>query len=182
MDQINWPLYHFSAKIDCKDQNGYASIKPDIGAAGAVAGGWGAGVGAGAGAVRPGVSSPDTMARYTPGSSAVDSMARDRTAWMNTCSSLSAAAQVESSIKQYFWDLFSYKYSEVLPQIIFWVSFFYSLYFCSKCQSCVNHWARNKSVLHSSFSPPIKIILSQTAPLTCAPTTVFRMVVKLPII
>ena len=126
MDQINWPLYHFSAKIDCKDQNGYASIKPDIGAAGAVGGGWGAGVGAGAGAVRPGVSSPDTMARYTPGSSAVDSMARDRTAWMNTCSSLSAAAQVKNSIKQYFWDLFSYKYLEVLPQIIF-LSFFFLL-------------------------------------------------------
>lgn len=90
----------YSAKIDCKDQNGYASIKPDIGAAGAVGGGWGAGVGAGAGAVRPGVSSPDTMARYTPGSSAVDSMARDRTAWMNTCSSLSAAAQATQSPPQ----------------------------------------------------------------------------------
>ena len=94
-------LSHFSSKIDCKDQNGYgASIKPDIGAgpvSAMTAAGWGGSPGsvggAGAGGVsggRVGVTTPDTMARYTP--SSVDQAARDR-AWMNTCSSLSAAAQ-----------------------------------------------------------------------------------------
>ena len=95
--------FHFSSKIDCKDQNGYgASIKPDIGAgpvsAGAGAGGGSPGsVGGAAGGVsggRVGVTTPDpAMARYTP--SSVDQAARDR-AWMNTCSSLSAAAQAKS--------------------------------------------------------------------------------------
>ena len=73
------------SKIECKEQNGYP-IKPDIGATGGGVPGWGSG-GVG-GALRPSVCTPD-MTRYTP--SSVD--ARDR-AWMNTCSSLSAAAQV----------------------------------------------------------------------------------------
>lgn len=79
------------SKIDCKEQNGY-SIKPDLGATpgGGVTGGWGA-------PVRPSACTPD-MARYTPTSdqAARDEMyehLRDR-AWMNTCSSLTAAAQV----------------------------------------------------------------------------------------
>ena len=72
-------MFCFFSKIDCKEQNGY-SIKTDIGAG--VGGGWGSSA-----PVRPSVCTPD-MARYTP-----DQAARDR-AWMNTCSSLSAAAQV----------------------------------------------------------------------------------------
>ena len=77
---------NYSSKLDCKEQNGYTTnIKPDIGAVGSV-GGWG---GPGAAPVRPAVCTPD-MTRYTP--SSVDQVARDR-AWMNTCSSLSAAAQ-----------------------------------------------------------------------------------------
>ena len=106
-------LYHFSSKIDCKDQNGYgASIKPDIGAgpvSAMSAAGWGGSPGsvggaAGAGPVsggRVGVTTPDTMARYTP--SSVDQAARDR-AWMNTCSSLSAAAQasvITNNVRQH---------------------------------------------------------------------------------
>ena len=77
-------INNFSSKIDCKEQNGYANIKPDIGAAGSMSAGWGASA--------PGVRSVSTpeMTRYTP--SSVDQVARDR-AWMNTCSSLSAAAQ-----------------------------------------------------------------------------------------
>ena len=77
-------IINFSSKIDCKEQNGYANIKPDIGAAGSMSAGWGASA--------PGVRSVSTpeMTRYTP--SSVDQVARDR-AWMNTCSSLSAAAQ-----------------------------------------------------------------------------------------
>ena len=48
----------------------------------------------GVGGGRVGVTTPDpAMARYTP--SSVDQAARDR-AWMNTCSSLSAAAQAKS--------------------------------------------------------------------------------------
>ena len=74
---------NYSSKLDCKEQNGYTNIKPDIGATGSV-GGWGASA-----PVRPSVCTPD-MTRYTP--SSVDQVARDR-AWMNTCSSLSAAAQ-----------------------------------------------------------------------------------------
>ncbi|XP_023341232.1 homeotic protein ultrabithorax isoform X2 [Eurytemora carolleeae] len=73
------------SKIDCKEQNGY-SIKTDIGAG--VGGGWGSSA-----PVRPSVCTPD-MARYTP-----DQAARDR-AWMNTCSSLSAAAQVSQPPSQ----------------------------------------------------------------------------------
>jgi len=63
-------------------QNGYANIKPDIGAP-AMSAGWGSSA-----PVR--ASSTPEMTRYTP--SSVDQVARDR-AWMNTCSSLSAAAQ-----------------------------------------------------------------------------------------
>ena len=84
-------MIYFSSKIECKDQNGYSTnIKPDIGAApvsGMTGSGWGSGS---TGVPRPGVSTPETMTRYTP--SSVDQVARDR-AWMNTCSSLSAAAQ-----------------------------------------------------------------------------------------
>jgi len=81
----------YSSKIDCKEQNGYANIKPDIGAAGSMSAGWGASA--------PGVRSTTTpeMTRYTP--SSVDQAARDR-AWMNTCSSLSAAAQATQSPPQ----------------------------------------------------------------------------------
>ena len=102
------PCLCYSSKIDCKEQNGYANIKPDIGAApvsAMAAAGWGGspGAGAGAGSVpgvggvaapRVGVSTPpaEAMTRYTP-STMADQVARDR-AWMNTCSSLSAAAQV----------------------------------------------------------------------------------------
>ena len=79
-------VFNCSSKLDCKEQNGYTTnIKPDIGAVGSV-GGWG---GPGSAPVRPAVCTPD-MTRYTP--SSVDQVARDR-AWMNTCSSLSAAAQ-----------------------------------------------------------------------------------------
>ena len=101
------PCLCYSSKIDCKEQNGYANIKPDIGAApvsAMAAAGWGGspGAGAGAGSVpgvggvaapRVGVSTPpaEAMTRYTP-STMADQVARDR-AWMNTCSSLSAAAQ-----------------------------------------------------------------------------------------
>ena len=94
---------HFSSKIDCKDQNGYgASIKPDIGAgpvSAMTAGAWGGSPGSVGGAAgaqsggRVGVTTPDPAMRYTP--SSVDQAARDR-AWMNTCSSLSAAAQAQS--------------------------------------------------------------------------------------
>jgi len=80
------------SKIDCKEQNGY-SIKPDLSAAtagGGAVGGWGTGA-----PVRPSVCTPD-MTRYTPSS---DQAARDR-AWMNTCSSLSAAAQVSQPPSQ----------------------------------------------------------------------------------
>merc|ERR1719410_3016778 len=82
----------YSSKLDCKEQNGYTNIKPDIGAVGSV-GGWG---GPGSAPVRPSVCTPD-MTRYTP--SSVDQVARDR-AWMNTCSSLSAAAQATQSPPQ----------------------------------------------------------------------------------
>jgi len=83
----------YSSKLDCKEQNGYTTnIKPDIGAVGSV-GGWG---GPGSAPVRPAVCTPD-MTRYTP--SSVDQVARDR-AWMNTCSSLSAAAQATQSPPQ----------------------------------------------------------------------------------
>jgi len=78
------------SKLDCKEQNGYASIKPDLGTPGSVAG-WGAGA-----PVRPSVCTPD-MTRYTP--SSADQVARDR-AWMNTCSSLSAAAQASQPPSQ----------------------------------------------------------------------------------
>jgi hypothetical protein len=83
---------HFS-KIDCKETNGYANIKPDLGAAtpGSVPG-WGTGA-----PVRPAVCTPD-MTRYTP--STADQVARDR-AWMNTCSSLSAAAQAQVRARSY---------------------------------------------------------------------------------
>jgi hypothetical protein len=77
MDLKNDFPHVFCSKIDCKEQNGY-SIKPDLGAA---TPGWGA-------PVRPSACTPD-MSRYTPSS---DQAARDR-AWMNTCSSLTAAAQ-----------------------------------------------------------------------------------------
>jgi len=77
----------YSSKLDCKEQNGYAtSIKPDLGTPG-----WGAGA-----PVRPSVCTPD-MTRYTP--SSADQVARDR-AWMNTCSSLSAAAQASQPPSQ----------------------------------------------------------------------------------
>ena len=81
-------VFNCSSKLDCKEQNGYTTtnIKPDIGAVGSGVGGWG---GPGSAPVRPSVCTPD-MTRYTP--SSVDQVARDR-AWMNTCSSLSAAAQ-----------------------------------------------------------------------------------------
>ena len=69
------------SKIDCKEQNGGYSIKPDLGATTPGSGGWGA-------PVRPSACTPDMASRYTP-----DQAARDR-AWMNTCSSLTAAAQV----------------------------------------------------------------------------------------
>jgi len=81
------------SKIDCKEQNGYASVKPDLGAGvpGGVAG-W-----AGAGApIRPSVCTPE-MTRYTQ--STADAVARDR-AWMNTCSSLTAASQAAQSPNQ----------------------------------------------------------------------------------
>jgi len=81
----------YSSKLDCKEQNGYTNIKPDIGAGGPAVPGWG-----GAAPVRPSVCTPD-MTRYTP--SSVDQVARDR-AWMNTCSSLSAAAQATQSPPQ----------------------------------------------------------------------------------
>jgi len=90
------------SKIDCKEQNGYAtSIKPDIGAtpigpvsSGGLGSGWGAG-----GPVRPSVCTPDmTRGVYTPGA-VQDQVARDR-AWMNTCSSLSAAAQASQPPSQ----------------------------------------------------------------------------------
>jgi len=74
------------SKLDCKEQNGYASIKPDLGTPG-----WGAGA-----PVRPSVCTPD-MTRYTP--SSADQVARDR-AWMNTCSSLTAAAQASQPPSQ----------------------------------------------------------------------------------
>ena len=76
---------NFFSKLDCKEQNGYASIKPDLGTPG-----WGAGA-----PVRPSVCTPD-MTRYTP--SSADQVARDR-AWMNTCSSLTAAAQADVRIQ-----------------------------------------------------------------------------------
>ena len=85
-----WELFarlnycNYSSKLDCKEQNGYTNIKPDIGAGAPGVPGWG-----GSAPVRPSVCTPD-MTRYTP--SSVDQVARDR-AWMNTCSSLSAAAQ-----------------------------------------------------------------------------------------
>ena len=84
--QCEWIIIDctYSSKLDCKEQNGYTNIKPDIGAGGPAVPGWG-----GAAPVRPSVCTPD-MTRYTP--SSVDQVARDR-AWMNTCSSLSAAAQ-----------------------------------------------------------------------------------------
>jgi len=73
------------SKIECKEPNGYPAIKPDLGApAPSSMAGWGGGA-----PVRPAVCTPD-MTRYTP--STADQVARDR-AWMNTCSSLSAAAQ-----------------------------------------------------------------------------------------
>ena len=87
--QVNCFNFTCSSKLDCKEQNGYTNIKPDIGAVGSV-GGWG---GPGSAPVRPSVCTPD-MTRYTP--SSVDLVARDR-AWMNTCSSLSAAAQARHS-------------------------------------------------------------------------------------
>jgi len=74
------------SKLDCKEQNGYASIKPDLGTPG-----WGAGA-----PVRPSVCTPD-MTRYTP--SSADQVARDR-AWLNTCSSLSAQAQASQPPSQ----------------------------------------------------------------------------------
>lgn len=91
------------SKIDCKEQNGYAtSIKPDIGATpvGPVSsGGLGSGWGAGGAPVRPSVCTPDmTRGVYTPGA-VQDQVARDR-AWMNTCSSLSAAAQASQPPSQ----------------------------------------------------------------------------------
>lgn len=79
----------YSSKIDCKDTNGYSNIKPDLSSTPVT--GWGAGA-----PVRPAVCTPE-MTRYTP--SAADQVARDR-AWMNTCSSLSAAAQASQPPSQ----------------------------------------------------------------------------------